>query len=357
MDYNAYAEQLRQKISGYNDSAAEIEKRYKEALKENKNEYGDEISRLETALYENQNDTASELLKQKQSNDQILASRGLAHSGESDQSDQNSRIMLDSEIHDLERAYVDDTKAAAEKRKKADKSARESFEASRATVERQISEAKTKLAEADQKAYEQRSNEAAEIAKKEEAAHDRTESGKTDTAQSASGSSDKSLLTEKEMAKNIIAACCKDKSVKTETETARIRVMLESLKHEFGFDDKYGSDIMKLLASYGYVDMDLTEAEGKSTAATAAENLDRWTSEYYRTIRNSTMQPNLTAYENARKKAKQQQVEYVITHCSSLEAASLAMKELGYNYYDTRELLKEALDNGCRLGQYVNYSK
>ncbi len=357
MDYNAYADELRKKISGYSESAEELEKNYKQALEQSRREYESTSADLDSARYAERNEAAAEALKQKQSNDQIFASRGLSNSGESERAAMLGKNALDTEDGVIEKRYTNAMQQADNKRKNADKSAYETLKKGKSEISKQIIEAKQKLETAEQSAYEQRNEAAYEHAAKEEAAHD-GKNGKYAGGDVLSGTSKQDLLTEKEMAKNIISACCDGKSVKTETETAYIRVMLENLKYEFGFDDDYKADLSRLLASYGYVDMSLPEAEGRAAAATAADNFDRWVSEYYRSIRNSTQQPNLTAYEVARNKAKQLQKEYIYTHCTSTEAAELALKQLGYNYYDIRDFIKEAnQSDGYTLGMNVNYNK
>lgn len=357
MDYNTYAEELRQKISGYNEAADELEKRYKEAFEQSRKEYEITSAELDSALYAERNKAAAEALKQKQSNDQILASRGLSSSGEAERAEMLGQNALDTEVAEIEDEYTDAKQQAALKRKTAEQSASDALKKGKAEISKQIAETKQKLEAAEQNAYEQRNESAHEHASKEEAAHD-VKANSSTGGNSLQGTSKNELLTEKEMAKSIIAACCDGKAVKTETETAYIRVMLENLKHEFGFDDAYKTDLSRLLAAYGYADMALPEAEGRAAAATAADSFDRWVSEYYRSVRNSTYQHNLTAYEVARNKAKQLQKEYVYMHCTSLKAVRLALKNLGYNNDDIEKFIKQAQNSDeYSLGMSASYKQ
>lgn len=356
-NYEEYAEELRAKASLQSSAAEELEKRYKEAVEQNRMQYEETKAKLDKDRYAERNAAASEAMKQKQSSDQILASRGLSDSGEHSRTAVLAKKALDDTLDDIDDRHGEAHQKAAALRSEADISAAETLSKGKAKISKQIAETRQKLEQAEQNAYNERVSSATESASAEEKAHDARVNG-TQSAQSNSSSTASTLMTEKEMAKNIISSCCEQKAVKNDTENAYIRVMLENLKAEFGFDDAYKSDLAKLLTVYGYVDMSLDEAEGRSAAATAADNFDRWVSEYYRSVRNSTYQHNLTAYEVARNKAKQLQKEYVYMHCTSLKAVRLALKNLGYNNDDIEKFIKQAQSSDeYSLGMSASYKQ
>ncbi len=356
-NYEEYAEELRAKASMQSSAADELEKRYKQAVEQNRMQYEETKAKLDEDRYAERNAAASEAMKQKQSNDQILASRGLSDSGEHSRADMLGKKALDDTLTDIDERHDEAHQKAVALRDNADISAAETLSKGRAEISKQIAETRQKLEQAEQNAYDERIDSAASSARAEEAAHDARANG-NETKQDTAASTGNALMTEKEMAKNIISSCCSQKAVKSDTENAYIRVMLENLKAEFGFDDAYKSDLTKLLTVYGYVDMSLDEAEGRSAADTAAENFDRWVSEYYRTVRNSTYQHNLTAYEVARNKAKQLQKEYVYMHCTSLKAVRLALKNLGYKSDDIEKFIKDAQNSEeYSLGMSANYKR
>lgn len=347
-DINEYTESLREKLMQYGTAAKELEAAYKQALKQNEQAHAQTKAELDAKRFGDMNAAAADSIMRQKNSDVLLASRGLSSSGERRQSYADGENILKSRLSDIAVKHSEASKQANAERVKADSDALEALTKGKDALFEKQEKAKQQLAEAEEKAYIERNEAAYDHAKKEEAAHD----GAPAPEESGNGH----MLTEKEMVKNIISSCCDGRTVKTENEKAYIRVMLENLEAELGLDPEYRSGIDKLLASYGYTPMELSEAEGIASATTAADSLDRWTTEFYRAVRNSSIQPSRTAYETARKKAKELQKEYVYTHCTDLDAVRIAMKRLGYNTYDTEKFIKEAANSDSySLGMHASY--
>ncbi len=345
MDYTDYAEQLKKSLAAYGSAEAQIKNLYAQALSQNEKLYKAEMEQLDAKRAANRNQAVVDSQRSRRNTAHYLAGRGLTHSGESVQSELNENILLSNRLSALDSDYGKALKDALLKKGDRDLSAQKDYTVGSVDIANKKAEAEADIQKLLASA----------------ALNSGSASGSGSSSDSGSGSegtdSDDGTYTPsssvKDMAKNLLNSATEDGKVKTSLENAKLKVMLQEFAAENNLNPKYVKELELILKASGYYNMSNAYAEAYIAADYAKRKYQTWAYDIYSKLRKSDTVAE--AAETAKEVAKDQQLAYIFTHCSTDTAFKKACRILGFDTDTINNYYRRAKKGGkYRLGMYAN---